>query len=141
MEKLFRTLATRASWTAGQPVTFLVAISIVIIWAVSGPLFNFSNTWQLFINTGTTVVTFLMVFLIQNTQNRDSMAVHIKLDELIKAIRGARNTMVNIEELSDQELEALQNEFRTLHEKSYKELIRRKGGIEIKTSTDITGTK
>jgi low affinity Fe/Cu permease len=86
------------------------------VWAITGPIFNFSDTWQLIINTGTTIVTFLMVFLIQNTQNRDAKAIHLKLDELIKAVKGARTRLVDLEDLSDEELEKLQGEFKRLHE-------------------------
>src|SRR5215208_7945497 len=103
-----------AKWTArasGRPATFVLAAGIVIVWGLTGPLFGFSNTWQLVINTGTTIVTFLMVFLIQNTQNRDARAMHLKLDELIRALKGARNQLVNLEEMSDEELDQLQKEF------------------------------
>ena len=92
-----------ASW-AGRPVAFLIAAFIVVIWAVSGSIFSYSDTWQLVINTGTTIVTFLMVFLIQNTQNRDSIAVQLKLDELINAVKDARNELIDIEDLSDEDL-------------------------------------
>jgi low affinity Fe/Cu permease len=107
-----------ANWTAGaagRPLTFALACTVVIVWGVTGPLFDYSDTWQLVINTGTTIVTFLMVFLIQNTQNRDAKALHLKLDELIRAVRGARNELVDVEELSDAELEKLQREFQELH--------------------------
>ena len=107
----FRRFAHRASQVAGSPWVFSVACLIVIVWAVSGPMFDFSDTWQLVINTGTTVVTFLMVFLIQNTQSRDTRAMHLKLDELIRALKGARNQLVNLEEMSDEELDRLQAEF------------------------------
>src|SRR3954447_3805678 len=89
----------------------MVALAVVIAWAVTGPLFQFSDTWQLVINTGTTIVTFLMVFLIQNTQNRDAKAMHLKLDELLRAVQGARTGMVNLEHLADDELEKLQKQF------------------------------
>src|SRR6516225_11763280 len=97
-----------AQWTSrqcGRALTFGLAVAIVLIWAVTGPIFNYSDTWQLVINTGTTIVTFLMVFLIQNTQNRDAAAVQLKLDELIRAIAGARNALIDLEELDDRELE------------------------------------
>src|SRR3989454_64139 len=99
------------SWALGA------ALAVVIVWALSGPLFGFSVTWQLVINTGTTIVTFLMVFLIQNTQNRDAKAIHLKLDELIRAIEGARNGLVNLEALSDEELKKLQGEFERLSQR------------------------
>jgi low affinity Fe/Cu permease len=90
---------------------FIGAVLVVIVWAMTGPMFDFSDTWQLVINTGTTIITFLMVFLIQNTQNRDAKAIHLKLDELIRAVQGARNGLVNLETLSDEELKKLQEEF------------------------------
>lgn len=95
---------TVSRWT-GHPFAFLLAVLVVIVWAVTGPLFRYSDTWQLVINTGTTIITFLMVFLIQNTQNRDAAAMQIKLDELIRARQGAHNAMLGLEELSEQELE------------------------------------
>ena len=98
----------------GSPWAFVLATLSIIAWAVTGPLFHYSDTWQLVINTATTIVTFLMVFLIQNTQNRDTKAVHLKLDELLRAVHGARNTLVNLESLSDEELEDLQREFERL---------------------------
>ena len=117
MNELFRKFAQKTSLTVGSPYTFLFAITVILIWVISGPLFGFSDTWQLIINTGTTIVTFLMVFLIQNTQNRDAKAIHLKLDELIKAIKGARNSMVDLEELSDSELKELEEEFRNIYKK------------------------
>jgi low affinity Fe/Cu permease len=98
-------------WT-GHPAAFLLALAVVIAWIVTGPMFNFSDTWQLVINTGTTIVTFLMVFLIQNTQNRDTLAIQLKLSELVLAMRGAQNKFAAIEDLSDEELEQLHNDFR-----------------------------
>ena len=114
MNDLFRKLAHRTSEAAGSPWAFIAAVSIILIWALTGPVFHFSDTWQLVINTGTTILTFLMVFLIQNTQNRDAKAIHLKLDELIKGVQGARNTMVNLEDLSDTELARLKQEFQRL---------------------------
>jgi low affinity Fe/Cu permease len=102
-----------ATWTArmsGKPATFILAVVIVAVWGITGPIFNYSDTWQLVINTGTTIVTFLMVFLIQNTQNRDTLALHLKLDELIVAMRGARNDLVTVEELPEEELEKKKEE-------------------------------
>src|ERR1041384_4632627 len=107
----FRKFAHRTALIVGSPWLFCLACVTIIVWAAVGPLFHFSDTWQLVINTGTAIVTFLMVFLIQNTQNRDSRAIHLKLDELIRALQGARNTLVNLEEMSDEELDALQKEF------------------------------
>lgn len=108
----FGQLARVVAHAAGKPLTFLLALAVVVVWALSGPLFGYSDTWQLVINTGTTVVTFLMVFLIQNTQNRDQLAMQIKLAELIVAMHGAKNSMATAEELSDEELERLHEEYR-----------------------------
>jgi low affinity Fe/Cu permease len=108
----FDAFARRASILCGKPIVFLAAVATIVAWAVTGPLFGFSDTWQLVINTGTTIVTFLMVFLIQNTQNRDALAVQIKLAELIIAAKGTQNRLANAEELSEQELEQLHDEFR-----------------------------
>ena len=107
----FRKVASKTSKAMGSPSTFMAALAIVVVWAASGRLFHYSDTWQLVINTGTTIVTFLMVFLIQNTQNRDSHALHLKLDELIHANKHARNHMMALDELSDRELAELQEEF------------------------------
>ena len=106
-----------ARWTehkAGSPVTFLLAVALVVIWGVTGPLFGWSDTWQLVINTGTTIITFLMVFLIQSTQSRDTQALHLKLDELIRVNRAARNSFVNLEEMSDTEIEQVKGTFQRL---------------------------
>ncbi|MHB1132060.1 MAG: low affinity iron permease family protein [Chloroflexota bacterium] len=114
----FQDFARWAARAAGYPWTFLLALGVVVVWAVTGPAFGFSDTWQLVINTGTTIVTFLMVFLIQNTQNRDSEAVQIKLDELIRALRGARNDMINIESLTEEELDALRLRYEQLSQRA-----------------------
>jgi low affinity Fe/Cu permease len=116
MQEFFRKFAHSTSGAVGSAWAFLLALVVVLVWAVTGPFFGFSDTWQLVINTGTTIVTFLMVFLIQNTQNRDAQAIHLKLDELIRAVRGARNQLVDLEELSDEELQQLQQEFHALHQ-------------------------
>jgi low affinity Fe/Cu permease len=108
----FSRFARAASKFCGKPVVFLAALFIVLIWAATGPIFHYSDTWQLVINTGTTIITFLMVFLIQNTQNRDSIAVQLKLAELVIAVKGAKNQMANIEDASDEELEAIQKEIK-----------------------------
>lgn len=126
MNDLFHKIAAHVSAAAGNPTTFLVAVLIIIIWAFSGKTFGYSDTWQLIINTGTTIVTFLMVFLIQNTQNRDARAVHLKLDELIKGVKGARTGLVDLEELSDNELDELHREFKKLHEHYSTALLKRK---------------
>lgn len=112
MKEVFRHIAGRVSGWTGTAAVFLGAVSIVIIWAFTGPLFHYSDTWQLVINTGTTIVTFLMVFLIQNTQNRDSKAVQIKLDELIRATKGARVHYIGLEDMSDDDLSELDTELR-----------------------------
>ena len=110
----FTRAAKWASHTAGRPATFMVALGIILVWAITGPIFDFSDTWQLVINTGTTIVTFLMVFLIQNTQNRDAKAMHLKLDELIHGVSGARNRLIDLEDMTDEELDSLQKEFERL---------------------------
>jgi low affinity Fe/Cu permease len=115
---LFRAFSRNIAHAVGSAWAFIVAITIVIVWAATGTMFHFSDTWQLIINTGTTIVTFLMVFLIQNTQNRDGKAIQLKLDELIRALRGARNKLVDLEELSDEELKKLQEEFQRLQKRS-----------------------
>jgi low affinity Fe/Cu permease len=107
----FTRFATWTAGAAGRPATFVLACLIIVVWGVTGPLFGYSDTWQLVINTGTTIVTFLMVFLIQNTQNRDSKAMQLKLDELIRATRGAHNALLDLEELNEEEL----NRIRTLY--------------------------
>src|SRR5438046_10102284 len=114
---LFRDFSRNAAEGVGSAFAFIAAITVVIIWAAAGPVFHFSDAWQLIINTGTTIVTFLMVFLIQNTQNRDAKAVQLKLDELIRGVKGARNRLVHLEDLSDDELEQLRREFHELHER------------------------
>lgn len=117
MKGFFHLFAHKTSEIVGMPWSFMVALAIIFIWAITGPLFAFSDTWQLIINTGTTIITFLMVFLIQNTQNRDAQAIHLKLDELIRAIKGARNSLLDLENVSDEELHALAEEFRQLRER------------------------
>src|SRR4051794_27845966 len=112
----FRKFARHTSNGVGSPWSFVGAVAIIVGWGLTGPLFHFSDTWQLVINTGTTIITFSMVFLIQNTQNRDAIALHLKLDELIRSLKGARNKLIDLEELSDAELEALRLEFHRLGE-------------------------
>ena len=114
---VFRRLAQTTAHLVGSSGSFLVACTVVFVWGLTGPLFHFSDTWQLVINTGTTIVTFLMVFLIQTSQNRDSIAVHLKLDELLRAVDGARTGLVNLESLSDAELLSLHHEFEKLQVK------------------------
>ena len=107
MRRFFNWFATKTSTAAGQPLTFVIAVLIILIWAVTGPMFAYSDTWQLIINTGTTIVTFLMVFLIQNSQNRDGAAMQAKLDELLRAVDKAREQFIGIEHLTDQQIELL----------------------------------
>lgn len=116
MNEHFRKFAHKASALCGSPLAFGFSVIIIVIWALLGPLFGFSDTWQLVINTSTTIITFLMVFLIQNTQNRDARALHLKLDELIRADKHARNVMIDLEELSDVELDKLHQELFEVHQ-------------------------
>jgi low affinity Fe/Cu permease len=106
--------AKRAAYFCGRPKVFVLAVAIIVVWGVTGPLFGFSDTWQLVINTGTTIVTFLMVFLIQNTQTRDTEAMQIKLDELIRATHGAHNALLDLEELEDEKLESFRDRYEAL---------------------------
>ena len=117
MKELFRHMGTRTANAVGSPWAFLLAVLTIVVWAVTGPYFKYSDTWQLFINTGTTIVTFLMVFLIQNTQNRETRIVSLKLDELLRGVEGARTGLVQLDHMSDEELEAVQQEFTRLREK------------------------
>ena len=107
-------LAKAVSRVCGRPGTFAIALGVIVVWVVSGPVFGFSDTWQLVINTGTTIVTFLMVFLIQNTQNRDTQAIQLKLDELIRATKGAHNALLDLEELDERALEAFRSRYEAL---------------------------
>ena len=106
----------------GRPAAFAVAVTAIIVWALTGPLFHYSDTWQLVINTGTTIITFLMVFLIQNTQNRDSEAMQVKLDELIRAMNGAHNVLLDLEELEEKDLNRIRNNYERLAEQAREEL-------------------
>jgi low affinity Fe/Cu permease len=118
---IFRIFARKSSKMLGSAWSFAVAAIIIVVWGVTGPAFHFSDTWQLVINTGTTIVTFLMVFLIQNTQNRDSKAMQLKLDEVVRAVQGARNELVNLQELSDEDLTKLEGQFKRVREKAEEE--------------------
>jgi len=131
----FTRFATAASRATGRPATFALAVAIVTGWAFTGPLFGFSDTWQLVINTGTTIITFLMVFLIQNTQNRDSEAMHVKMDELIRAMKGAHNALLDLEELGDAELDAMRDRYRKLAEKARSDIGH--GGRDIGCNDDV----
>ncbi len=114
----FRVFARQSSIILGSAWVFTAAILIIVAWALTGPTFHFSDTWQLIINTGTTIVTFLMVFLIQNTQNRDAKAFQLKLDEIIRALKGARNELVDLENLSDEDLKELEKQFKRIRQKA-----------------------
>jgi low affinity Fe/Cu permease len=114
----FRRFAQRVAESMGSAWSFFVAAFLIVVWGLTGPVFHYSNTWQLVINTATTIVTFLMVFLIQNTQNRDAKAIHLKLDELIYAIRHARNSLISLEQMTDEELDNLQKEFDRLRSRA-----------------------
>jgi low affinity Fe/Cu permease len=114
----FRVFARRSSIILGSAWSFAGAVLVILVWLLTGPTFHFSDTWQLIINTATTVITFLMVFLIQNTQNRDAKAMHLKLDEIIRALKSARNQLVDLEDLSDEDLKKLEEQFRRLRTKA-----------------------
>jgi len=114
VRKLFNTLAKKASSAAGSPAVFAGAVGIVVVWGLTGPIFGFNDTWQLVINTGTTIITFLMVFLIQHTQNADTAALHLKLDELIRATKAADNLLLDMEELDEQQLERIRQRYEAL---------------------------
>lgn len=118
-----------AKWAAratGRPVTFTIALVVIVIWAITGPIFQFSDTWQLVINTSTTIITFLMVFLIQNTQNRDTEALQIKIDELIRAVKNAHNALLDLEELDEDELDLIRKDYLALAKKARDDLRRGK---------------
>ena len=128
---IFSHFAARAAQLAGKPVTFLIAVAVVLGWAISGPFFGFSDTWQLVINTSTTIITFLMVFLIQNTQNRDTLALQLKLAELIIAMHGAKNNIATAEDLCEEDLERLHEAYRKRAEETLGHLERKRGhGLE-----------
>lgn len=118
----FSTFAKKTSRITGQPITFLMAFLVIVVWAITGPLFQFSDTWQLVINTSTTIITFLMVFLIQCTQNRDSEAMQVKLDELIRATKGAHNALLSLEDLEEKELDRIRARYAKLAESARREL-------------------
>jgi low affinity Fe/Cu permease len=129
MNQLFHKFAFKVSKLVGSPWIFVTALAVIALWAITGPIFHFSDTWQLVVNTGTTIITFLMVFLIQNTQNRDAEAIQLKLDELIRAVAKARTSLVDLEELSDEELEQLHEEFRQLRERTGRKLSNQSASI------------
>ena len=123
-----------AKWTAkatGRPMTFTIAVAVIVVWAVTGPLFGFSDTWQLIINTGTTIITFLMVFLIQNTQNRDSEAIQVKLDELIRLSKGGHNVLLDLEELEEEELDRIRSSYHKIAEEAREKLRNGMGDTDV----------
>lgn len=122
MRDIFRKFAQAASHAVGSPWAFIIAALIIVVWAATGPLFGYSDTWQLVINTGTTIVTFLMVFLIQNTQNRDTGALQVKLDEVIRALEGAHNALLDLEELDDKQLDRIRDNYERLAKEARKDL-------------------
>jgi low affinity Fe/Cu permease len=124
-QDVFHRFSHKTADIVGKPWAFALAVAIVVGWAFTGPLFGYSDTWQLVINTGTTIVTFLIVFLIQNTQNREAMVTQLKLDEMIRALRHARNRLVDLEVLGEEELKELQKEFKELHDKAERHLHKR----------------
>ena len=126
-KSLFTRFAQQTARASGRPLTFALAVAIILAWALTGPLFGFSDTWQLVVNTGTTIITFLMVFLIQNTQNRDAEAMHIKLDELIRSVAGARNALLDLEEFEDADLDRIREAYIALAERARN---RQSGGRE-----------
>lgn len=128
-----------AAWT-GHPMAFLLALLVIIVWIVTGPLFKYSDTWQLVINTGTTIITFLMVFLIQNTQNRDMLTMQLKLSELVLALKGAENKFASIEDLSDEELEELHNDCRLRAEQTLDHLAQRRDVVPKKAAAHAVKT-
>jgi low affinity Fe/Cu permease len=127
MREAFRGFAARTAEWVGSPAAFGLALALIGLWAVTGPWLDYSDTWQLVVNTATTIVTFLMVFVIQTTQNRDARAIHLKLDELIRGVKGARTAMVALENSTDEELAALQEEFDRLHRRLVARAARRSG--------------
>ena len=132
----FTRFAKVTARAAGAPATFCVAVAIILLWAVSGPIFGFSDTWQLVINTGTTIITFLMVFLIQNTQNRDSEAIQVKLDELIRSIDGAHLALLDLEDLEDEDLQRICRDYRQLAKEARKDLRAGKSDTDVREVGD-----
>ncbi len=137
----FTQFAKATAQFSGRPVAFIAAVAVILLWAVTGPAFGFSDTWQLIINTGTTIVTFLMVFLIQNTQNRDAEAVQIKLNELIRAVKGARNTMIDLEDLEVEDLDKLHDKYATLAEQARHPKHKRNGANGKRRATRQAGKR
>ena len=137
----FRFCAQWMAGAVGSPYAFLLAAFTILLWGITGPIFHYSDTWQLVINTATTIVTFLMVFLIQNTQNRDTKALHLKLDELLRGVGGARTSLVNLENLSDEELDHLQKEFERIKQRAIHTKNKRNQQPENETSVEKNNSK
>ena len=135
MSHLFNRFAKWMAHVTGQPLTFIIAAMIILTWAVTGPIFHFSDTWQLIINTGTTIITFLMVFLIQNTQNRDSIAMQLKLDELVRALEGAHNALLDLEELTEADLITIKAQYGDLAKRAREEV---RGGRSDQHSPEVS---
>ncbi len=114
ISRLFSDVAEMVAHAAGRPLTFAISVAVIVVWALSGPLFGFSDTWQLIINTGTTIITFLMVFLIQRTQNKDANALHLKLNEIVAALEGASNRLIDVEDLTEEEIQTLLKHYQKL---------------------------
>lgn len=128
MDRLFTAIAARVAAFAGQPAAFVIAVALIVVWAVTGPVFDYSETWQLVVNTGTTIVTFLMVFLVQNSQNRDAAAMQAKLDELVRALEGARDQFIGIEHFPDKRIETIRSDLE--RESGSAEFESAKGSVE-----------
>jgi low affinity Fe/Cu permease len=141
MRNFFRIFAQKSSDSLGSPWAFVIGCVIVFVWAFMGPLMHYSEMWQLIINTGTTIATFLMMFLIQNAQNRDALAIHLKLDEVIRAVDGARNSMLNLESFTDDELAKLQDEFKKLGKSKAEEIVEQVEQRRLKHKKSVTPQK
>jgi low affinity Fe/Cu permease len=137
-QNIFVTISQKASYSAGHPIAFVAAASLIILWGISGPIFGFNDTWQLVINTTTTIITFLMVFLIQSSQNRDTAALQLKLDELIRVTEGAHKILLDLEELDEKQLELLRKEYEKLAEKARTDCQAGKDDTRIE-NVDISG--
>ena len=130
MREMFRQFARRSADAMGSPLMFCVAIASILIWGATGPIYGYSDTWQLVINTATTIVTFLMVFVIQNTQNRDSKSIHLKLDELLRGVKGARTGLMQLEHLTDDQLDELRQQFERLQKRESRRLPQQAENLE-----------
>jgi low affinity Fe/Cu permease len=122
LSEMLERFSLKATQATGTSASFIIAMSVIVVWGLTGPLFNFSDTWQLVINTGTTIVTFLMVFLIQRTQNKDALAIHLKLNEIVAALEGASNRLIDVEDLTEQEIQTLHKHYQELSKMAKKDL-------------------